>query len=70
MKEDIDDVLETLKPNEQEVLILHYGLNNQKAHTFEEIGAIKGRTRSRMQQIEQNALKHLRQNQNLQQLAS
>ena len=63
-------VINGLKPAEQEVLILHYGLNNQKAHTFEEIGAIKGRTRSRMQQIEQNALKPLRQNQNLQQLAS
>ena len=62
--------INTLKPNEQEVLILHYGLNNQEEHSFAEIGAIKGRTRSRMQQIEQNALKHLRLNQNLQQLAS
>ena len=69
-KEKLMAAINTLKPNEQEVLILHYGLNNQKAHTFEEIGAIKGRTRSRMQQIEQNALKHLRQNQNIQQLAS
>ena len=51
-----------LKPEEREVVILHYGLNNQEEHSFSEIGAIKGKTRSRMQQIEQKAFSHLREN--------
>ena len=49
-----------LKPAEREVVILHYGLNNQEEHSFSEIGALKGKTRSRMQQIEQKAFSHLR----------
>ncbi|MCR5725476.1 MAG: hypothetical protein K6G80_10365, partial [Treponema sp.] len=67
-KEKLWAALNTLNPNEQEVLILHYGLNNQEEHTFAEIGKIKGLTRSRMQQIEQKAFAHLREN--LQPLAS
>ena len=51
-----------LKPAEREVVILHYGLNNQEEHSFAEIGALKGKTRSRMQQIEQKAFSHLREN--------
>ncbi len=54
--------LNGLKPEEREVVILHYGLNNQEEHSFSEIGAIKGKTRSRMQQIEQKAFSHLREN--------
>lgn len=51
-----------LKPEEREVVILHYGLKKQEEHSFSEIGAIKGKTRSRMQQIEQKAFSHLREN--------
>ncbi|MCR4790742.1 MAG: hypothetical protein K5839_06645, partial [Treponemataceae bacterium] len=54
--------LSSLKPNEREIIILHYGLCNHEEHSFEQIGAIKGRTRSRMQQIEKNAVEHLREN--------
>ena len=49
-----------LRPEEREVVILHYGLKNQEEHSFSEIGALKGKTRSRMQQIEQKAFSHLR----------
>jgi RNA polymerase sigma factor (sigma-70 family) len=51
-----------LKPAEREVVILHYGLKNQEEHSFSEIGELKGKTRSRMQQIEQKAFSHLREN--------
>lgn len=54
--------LSSLKPNEREIIILHYGLCNQEEHSFEQIGAIKGRSRARMQQIEKEAFKHLREN--------
>lgn len=55
-------VIFSLKPNEREIIILHYGLCNHEEHSFEQIGAIKGRTRSRMQQIEKKAFEHLRKN--------
>ena len=51
-----------LKPEEREVVILHYGLKKQEEHSFSEIGELEGKTRSRMQQIEQKAFSHLREN--------
>ena len=54
--------LNGLKPEEREVVILHYGLKNQEEYSFSEIGELKGKTRSRMQQIEQKAFSHLREN--------
>ncbi len=61
-KDKILDAISELSPNERDVIILHYGLCNREEHSFEAIGAIKGRTRARMQQIEKNAFKHLREN--------
>ncbi len=61
-KEKLWKALSSLKPNEREIIILHYGLCNKEEHSFEQIGTIKGRTRSRMQQIEKNAVEHLREN--------
>lgn len=53
--------LSALKPNEREILTLHYGLGNQEEHSFEQIGVMKGRSRARMQQIEKKAFVYLRQ---------
>ena len=61
-KEKLWKAIFSLKPNEREIIILHYGLCNHEEHSFEQIGAIKGRTRSRMQQIEKKAFEHLREN--------
>ncbi|MBA3468246.1 MAG: sigma-70 family RNA polymerase sigma factor [Herpetosiphonaceae bacterium] len=52
--------LETLTDQEREVLILRYGLNDGKVRSLSEVGAVVGRTRQRIQQIEAGALQQLR----------
>lgn len=49
-----------LRPREQEILSLRYGLVDDQPLTLEEIGKLQGVTRERIRQIEMNALKKLR----------
>lgn len=58
--EDINSVLDTLKPREKDVLIMRYGLDDGKIKTLEDIGQIFGVTRERIRQIEAKALRKLR----------
>ena len=60
LREQIDKVLAKLKPREQEILILRYGLRGGEPKTLEEIGAIYNLTRERIRQIETKALTKLR----------
>lgn len=60
LKESLLEVLETLTPREQEVLILRFGLNNGKPKTLEEVGQVFDLTRERIRQIEAKALRKLR----------
>lgn len=53
-------VLSTLDAREQYIIRLHYGLDGEKAHTLEEIGALLGVTRERIRQIRNRALDKLR----------
>lgn len=59
--EKINEVLATLTPREQRVMILRYGLNGEKGHTLEEVGQEFNVTRERIRQIQANALRKLRQ---------
>ncbi|MFT7623712.1 MAG: RNA polymerase sigma factor (sigma-70 family) [Myxococcota bacterium] len=52
--------LKMLKPKEEKVLRLRYGLGNDQTHTLEEIGRTFSLTRERIRQIEAGALKKLR----------
>jgi RNA polymerase sigma factor (sigma-70 family) len=52
--------LELLKPKEERVLRLRYGLGNDETHTLEEIGKTFSLTRERIRQIEAAALRKLR----------
>jgi RNA polymerase primary sigma factor len=52
--------LETLTDQEREVLTLRYGLDDGKVRSLSEVGAVVGRTRQRIQQIEAGALQQLR----------
>ncbi len=52
--------LDVLTDQEREVLTLRYGLNDGKARSLSEVGAVVGRTRQRIQQIEAGALQQLR----------
>ncbi len=56
MKEEIDAVLNTLRPNEAKVLRLRYGLNGEKPMSLKEVGDICKLTKERIRQIEKRAL--------------
>ena len=60
LKEEIDDVLQSLQQREQEVLRLHFGLKDGTCHTLEEVGKKFNVTRERIRQIEAKALRKLR----------
>lgn len=56
----IQEVLLTLDPREQEVITMRYGLKGTKARTLEEIGNHFSLTKERIRQIEEKALRKLR----------
>lgn len=56
----VREVLSSLTPREQEVLVLRYGLEDGRTRTLEEVGRRFGVTRERIRQIEAKALRKLR----------
>ncbi len=60
LKEQLEDVMETLTPREAKVLKLRFGLEDGKARTLEEVGREFEVTRERIRQIEAKALRKLR----------
>ncbi|MFY9115070.1 MAG: RNA polymerase sigma factor RpoD [Dethiobacteria bacterium] len=60
LKEQLEDVLETLTPREEKVLRLRFGLDDGRSRTLEEVGHYFGVTRERIRQIEAKALRKLR----------
>ena len=63
MREDVNAVLSTLLPRERNILRMRYGLATAdgKCMTLVDIGAAYGVTRERIRQIEEKALRKLRQ---------
>ncbi len=59
-KEKIIKILDKLKPKEQRVIILRYGLDNKRPLTLEEVGKKLKLTRERIRQIEEVALRKLK----------
>jgi RNA polymerase primary sigma factor len=53
---DIDNILKTLKPAEEKVLRLRYGLNGQKPMSLKEVGDVCNLTKERIRQIEKTAI--------------
>ena len=60
LKEQLEEVLETLTPREKKVLRLRFGLDDGRARTLEEVGHFFQVTRERIRQIEAKALRKLR----------
>ena len=60
LREQLEDVLATLTPREQQVLRMRFGLQDGKPHTLEEVGKEFDVTRERIRQIESKALRQLR----------
>ena len=56
----IDRFLATLKPKDEQVLRLRFGIGVQEAMTLEEIGTRLAVTRERIRQIEAKAIRHLK----------
>ena len=60
LKERLNSVLETLRPDERRVLQLRFGLEDGQSRTLEEVGREFGITGSQIWQIEAKALRKLR----------
>ena len=59
MSNDIDYVLNTLRPNEAKVIRMRYGLNGHKPMSLKEVGEECELTKERIRQIEKHALVRL-----------
>src|SRR5699024_6434315 len=60
LKEQLEDVLDTLTDREENVLRLRFGLDDGRTRKLEEVGKVFGVTRERIRQIEAKALRKLR----------
>ena len=60
LREQLEDVMNTLTPREAKVLKLRFGLEDGKSRTLEEVGREFNVTRERIRQIEAKALRKLR----------
>jgi RNA polymerase primary sigma factor len=59
LREDIDEILETLTAKEAEVIRYRFGLNGYKAMSLKEIGDQFSLTKERIRQIEKKAIRRL-----------
>lgn len=59
LREDIDEILDTLSPKEAEVIRYRFGLSGYRAMSLKEIGVKFSLTKERIRQIEKKAIKRL-----------
>ena len=62
MNEHIEELLEYLDAREKNILICRFGINEQECQTLEQIGNTLGFSKERIRQLENEALRKLRNN--------
>ena len=62
LRGDIDHVLSTLEPREADIIRLRFGLEGRDPLTLEEVGVKIGVTRERVRQLQEQAIRNIRQN--------
>ena len=61
VKEELEKVISTLKPREQQIIRLRFGFDDSEAKSLQEIGDILGISGERVRQLESRSLKELKQ---------
>ena len=59
LKKDMDEMLGTLKPNEEKVLRLRYGIGGSKPMSLSQVGECCNLTKERIRQIEKTAISRM-----------
>ena len=59
-KQIVASILDTLGPREAEILKMRFGIDAEKAMTLEEVGDYYGLSKERIRQIENKAIRKLR----------
>ena len=60
LEEQVAAAVGTLKPQEQKVLTLRFGLSGEEEHTLDEVGRALGVSRERIREVQSHALHKLR----------
>lgn len=68
LKDQIHEILNDLTERERKILAMRFGLDDNIAHTLEEVGKVFGVTRERIRQIEAKALDKIRQHRHVKKL--
>ena len=60
LKSEVNNILDTLKPNESKVIKMRYGIGIEKPMSLKEVGDVCNLTKERIRQIENGALARMR----------